>query len=307
MKILVTGSSGTIGTALCERLMKDGHEIVCVDWRENIWNKEINSKTIDVDLRDKEKVFTHLPKDIDMIIHFAANARVFNLIVDPTLAMDNIKTTFNMLEFARKNNIKKFLFSSSREVYGNMLKITRSEDEVCLENCESPYTASKITGEALIYAYQKCYDLDYIVVRFSNVYGKYDNSDRVVPLFIRQCKKGEDLKVFGRDKFLDFTYISDAIDAIILCIEKFEDGKNNTYNIASEESASIVRVAEFIKNKLQSDNEIIIEGNRTGEVVKYVADITKIKSKLGYKPKVGVDAGIMKSIDWYGKNTNGNI
>ncbi len=307
MKILITGSSGTIGTALCERLMKDKHEVVCVDWMDNIWNKEINSKTIDVDLRDIKKVFTELPKDVDMIIHFAANARVFNLVVDPDLALDNIKTTYNMLEFARKNNVKRFLFSSSREVYGNALKTTHNEDEVCLEDCESPYTASKITGEALIYAYRRCYDLDYIVVRFSNVYGKYDNSDRVVPLFIRQCKKGEDLKVFGKDKFLDFTYISDAIDAIILCIEKFENAKNDTYNIASEESASIMRVAEFIKNKLQSNNKIILEKNRTGEVVKYVADITKIKSKLRYKPKVGVDAGIMKSIDWYAENANRNI
>ncbi|HEY4526913.1 MAG TPA: SDR family NAD(P)-dependent oxidoreductase, partial [Candidatus Paceibacterota bacterium] len=118
-KILVTGSSGTIGTRLAETLLGEGFDIIGVDREPNTWNDAVNKKTIILDLRDKERVLKELPKDVDVVIHLAANARVFNLVVDPSLARDNFEMVFNVLEFARQNEIKNFMFSSSREVYGN--------------------------------------------------------------------------------------------------------------------------------------------------------------------------------------------
>jgi UDP-glucose 4-epimerase len=140
-KILVTGSSGTIGTRLCEKLLEKNYDIVGLDLKPNKWKKEINKITIIGDLCN---TIENLPKDIDLVIHLAANSRVYNLVLNPSLARDNFEMLFNILEFCRNNNIKKFIFASSREVYGNSNRIVHSEDEAYIKNCESPYTASKI-------------------------------------------------------------------------------------------------------------------------------------------------------------------
>ncbi len=168
--------------------------------------------------------------------------------------------------------------------------------------CESPYTASKILGESLIHSYHKCFSLNYVIVRFSNVYGMYDESNRVLPLFIKTAKKNKPLIVFSKDKILDFTYIDDAIDGILKIIEKFSKIKNNTFNIKSGKGTKILKVAQLIKKFLNSKSKIIIKENRPGEVVKYIADISKTKRLLCYKPKISIEDGIKKSIEWYNKN-----
>lgn len=300
-RILVTGSSGTIGTRLCERLLEEGYQIRGIDWKPNKWNKKIERHTLHYDLRDKS-IFNKISKDFDLIIHLAANARVYNLVKEPELARDNFETTFNTLDFARKNKIKRFMLASSRETYGNSEKIIHSEDEVRLENCESPYTASKISGEALIRAYHQCYGLDFIIFRFSNIYGMYDESDRVIPLFIKLTKEGKDLTIFGKEKFLDFTYIDDTVPGVLKAIENFKRVKNDVYNIGSGKGISILEVAKLLQEMMAGKNKIIIKENRTGEVVKFVANIAKARKKLGYQPKTDIKDGIKKSIQWYQQN-----
>ena len=301
MKILVTGSSGTVGTRLCEKLMEQGHEIVGVDWHKNKWKPEINKMTVNIDLRNPKKL-KKLPTDIDFIYHLAANARVYELVKEPDMALDNFVTTFNVLEFARKNNIKRIVFTSSREAYGNDEHEVHTEDMVRVDNCESPYTASKIGGEALVWSYIRCYGIDGIVTRLSNVYGMYDDSDRVVPLFIKQAKANEGMTVFGKDKCLDFTYIDDTISGLLLMLENFDSAKNNIYNLACEKGTTIVHLAEKIKELLGSSSEITIKDNRPGEVVQYVANVDKAREKLGYNPQTDFDEGIKRTIEWYQKN-----
>jgi len=300
--ILVTGSSGTIGTRLCEKLLSKGYNVIGCDWKPNKWNQLIDELTINVDLRDQEKVLELLPKNIDLVIHLAANARVYNLVVDPNLARDNFETLFNILEYTRLNGIKKFIFSSSREVYGNTDKIIHREDEAYIKNCESPYTASKIGGEALVHSYQQCYGIDIIIYRFSNVYGMYDETDRVIPLFIKLCKEGKDLNVYGKDKLLDFTYIDDTVEGMLSSISNFDSVKNDVFNLAYGQGTSIQEVAELIRQVLDTKNHIIIGENRTGEVVRYIADISKAKGRINYNPKTTISEGVEKTIEWYEKH-----
>jgi len=295
-KILVTGSSGTIGTRLCEVLIELGYDITGVDLKENKWHKYINDITILCDLRNKKDVLELPNKNYDLVIHLAANARVFNLVKDPSMARDNFEILFNTLEFAREKGIKKFIFASSREVYGNTQKIIHSEDESFIKNCESTYTASKIGGEALVHSYQQCYGIDFFILRFSNVFGMYDDKDRLVPLYINLAKKGEPLQVYGADKILDFTYIDDAISGIIKCIENFEKAKNEVFNLSHGEGSSII-----IRKQTGSSSEIKIESNRTGEIVKYIADISKAKKLLGYESNTSLEEGLKKTVDWYSK------
>jgi UDP-glucose 4-epimerase len=299
MHILVTGSSGTIGTRLCETLLRQNISVSGIDWVPNKWNTQLNSMTTVADLRDPS-VLESLPPDIDVIVHLAANARVYDLVEDPSKAHDNVTTTFNTLEWARKRGIKKFIFSSSREVYGNEQKRdTYSEDMVHVEHTESPYSASKLADEAFIHSYTRCYGIDHIILRFSNVYGMYDDSNRVVPLWFREAKAGTPLKVFGKDKCLDFTYIDDTVHGIIQAITSFDTAKNDTYNLAFGQGTTLLQVAEDIKRLLNSQSTLEIGVPRTGEVVRYTADISKAKQKLGYNPKTPYSEGIVKAMDWY--------
>ena len=297
-KVIVTGSSGMIGTRLCERLIDLGYDVTGIDVNKNKWSEKINNITIIGDLM-KNDFFESLPKDYDIIVHLAANARVHNLVINPKLALDNFNILFNTLEFARRSKINRIIFASSREVYGNSNHVIHSEDEAYVKNCESPYTASKIGGEALVHSYQQCYGIGFIIVRFSNVYGMYDSSDRLVPLFISRTKNNEDLYVYGKNKVLDFTYIDDSIEGILLAIKKFDDVKNDVFNIASGNGSAITEVAREIISQMNGKNKIILKENRKGEVIKYIADIWKAKEKLGYEPKISIRDGIKKSINWY--------
>lgn len=305
MKILVTGSSGTIGTRLCEKLLAAGHTVVGADWEPCQWKEEVEALRIDIDLRHAEE-FGKLPTDVELIIHLAANARVYELVEHPERAMDNFQDTFNILEFARKNGIKRLMFASSRETYGNIHLPEGqkySEDKAHFMTCESPYTASKIGGEALFEAYKRCYKMETIIWRFSNVYGMYDNSVRVVPLYFRQAKNNEAMKVFGRDKCLDFTYIDDCVGGIMLGIDKWDTAKNDTYNLAYGQGTTILHLAERMKELLGSTSTLDIGDARTGEVTHYIADISKAQRVLGYNPQTPFDRGIEKAVEWYKANT----
>ena len=296
-KILVTGCNGTIGTALCLRLLKEGYEVIGIDVHENKWEPEVSKITQIIDVKNKDEL-NALPTDIDIVIHLAANARVYDLVIEPDKALDNVITLFNILEYTRKTNGKRILFASSRETYGNQGKEILKEEDADFNTCESPYTASKFAGEAFVQGYRRSYGMKGVIVRFSNVYGKYDESNRVVPLFIRKMKAGQDIEVFGEEKCLDFTYITDAVDGVLSMINKFDEIDGEIINLAFGEGTKITKVAEIIKAQLGAHSNIHIKDNRLGEVIKYVGDITKAKALLGYHPQIPAEEGIRKAIQW---------
>ena len=267
-KILVTGSSGTIGTRLCERLLAEGYEVTGVDKKKNKWNPAVQKVTKIIDLRDARKASKVLPVDVDLIIHLAANARVHDLVIDPSMAHDNVAMTTTILEHVRTQKIPRLIFSSSREVYGNAERYIHKESDISVSRCESPYTASKIADEAMVWAYQRCYGIDTIIFRFSNVYGMYDESDRLVPLFIGRARRGDDLIVYGKDKILDFTYIDDTVEGMLSGIRNFDAAKNDTYNLAYGKGISLVEVAKEMKRLMSSKSKVDIRKSRVGEVVR---------------------------------------
>lgn len=296
--VLVTGSSGTVGTALVERLLAEGYVVYGADKVSNPWNQSVDDRTTLVDLQKEEDV-ADLPTDVDMIVHLGAHARVHRLVQKPELAMENIQMTFNVLKFARENDVPNVLFASSREVYGNTDRIVYDETATNTDASESPYTASKVSGEAMVKAFGECYGIGTCIVRFSNVYGRYDISDRVVPLFITESARGHDLTVYGSEKVLDFTYLDDCIDGVYRVIEQFPKVRGTTLNIASGRGSSLVELAEEINARTPLESDIIVKPSRTGEVSRYIADISRAKRILGYQPRYSLDDGLTETIDWY--------
>jgi UDP-glucose 4-epimerase len=243
------------------------------------------------------------PPDLDAVVHFAAHAKVHELVEQPDRALENITMTYNVLEFCRHNNLP-LIFSSSREVYGDIHRYITEESYADFAFTESPYSASKISGEALIYSYAQCYGLRYLVFRFSNVYGRYDNDlermDRVIPLFIRKISNREPITIYGEDKVLDFTYIDDCVSGVANGLERLVSGEinNHTINLAYGQGNSLVNMAKFIGEALGIEPNMLIEPARVGEVTHYVANIGKARALLDYQPTTSLRDGIHKAVAW---------
>lgn len=306
MRILITGSSGQIGTNLALRLIEHGHAVFGVDKRLNPWTDRFRYI-----LQDLAGTFAHFAggiggveyPEVDLVVHLAANAKVHQLVTEPHRAMENIQITYNVLEFCRQNALP-VVFSSSREVYGDIRRYLTEETQADFSFTESTYSASKISGEALIYSYARCYGLPYLVFRFSNVYGRYDNDlermERVIPLFIRKIALDEPITVYGRDKVLDFTYVDDCIDGILSGMQLLVSGQldRETINLAFGRGNSLLRLVELISAAVGRIPEVRVEPPRVGEVTHYVADIAKARALLGYEPRIPLEEGIPRTVDW---------
>jgi UDP-glucuronate 4-epimerase len=307
MRILVTGSSGQIGTNLAARLSRDGYEVFGVDKRLNTWTDEFRYL-----LQDLSGHYPSFPggiggveyPDVDLVVHLAAHAKVHQLVRQPHRALENAVMTFNVLEFCRQQKLP-IVFSSSREVYGDVHRFSTQEGQADFAFTESTYSASKIAGEALIYSYARCYGLPYIVFRFSNVYGRYDNDlarmVRVIPLFIHTMLRDEPVTVFGAEKTLDFTYVDDCVDGIVRGIERLLAGTvvNETINLAYGQGNTLVRAAELIADAVGVEPKITLAPPLLGEVTHYVADTSKARQLLGYGPSVPLDEGITRAVEWF--------
>ncbi len=307
MRILITGSSGQIGTNLGLQLLAAGHSVYGVDIRSNTWTDKIQTIVQDLSLpyRDFDAGINNVkyPDKLDAVVHLAAHAKVHALVEDPFCALQNINMTFNVLEFCRKNRIP-IILSSTREVYGDIHRYITEESYADFAFTESPYSASKISSEAFIYSYSKCYGLPYFVFRLSNVYGRYDNDlermERVVPLFIQKISNHETLTVYGENKTLDFTYVDDCVAGLIAGIELLVSGKekNHTINLAFGQGNTLITLAQYIGDILEVLPRIEVQPSRPGEVTHYIANIGKARALLGYNPETSLLEGIRKTIEW---------
>ncbi|HUZ82878.1 MAG TPA: NAD-dependent epimerase/dehydratase family protein [Gaiellaceae bacterium] len=310
MRILVTGSSGQIGTNLALRLLEDGHEVFGVDKRPNAWVGS-TFPTLLQDLAGHYSAFlggingVEYP-DVDLVVHLAAHAKVHQLVRQPHRALENTIMTFNVLEYARGLNLP-IVHSSTREVYGDVHRFEEYAEEAAdFAFTESPYSASKIASEAFIYSYARCYDLRYLVFRFSNVYGRYDSDlwrmDRVLPLWMHQLSRGEEITIFGGDqKVLDFTYVDDCVDGIARGVYALgaETAGNETINLAYGQGNTLVRAAELIAQELGVEPNINAAPSLLGEVTHYIADVRKAYDVLGWTPNTPLDDGIPMAVAWF--------
>jgi UDP-glucose 4-epimerase len=292
------------------RLLEDGHEVFGVDKRPNSWLPDAFPTL----LQDLAGHYSAYPggvngveyPDVDLVVHLAAHAKVHQLVRQPHRALENTIMTFNVLEYARGRNLP-IVHSSTREVYGDVHRFEEYAEEAAdFAFTESPYSASKIASEAFIYSYARCYDLRYLVFRFSNVYGRYDSDlwrmDRVLPLWMHQLSRGEKITIFGGDqKVLDFTYVDDCVDGIARGVYALAAGtaQNETINLAYGQGNTLVRAAELIADELGVAPTMDIRPSLLGEVTHYVADVRKAREVLGWTPQTPLEAGIPRGVAWF--------
>jgi nucleoside-diphosphate-sugar epimerase len=312
MRVLITGSSGQIGTNLGLRLLEAGHEVVGVDVRPNTWTDAIPTHVVDL-----AQLHPMTPESlgparigrVDAIAHLAAHAKVHALVERPLGALENHVMVTNALEYARLARAP-IVLASSREVYGN--GVARGapvpESAADFRGAPSPYAAMKLAGEALAASYRRCYGTPFAVIRFSNVYGRYDSDlerlERAIWVFAHGIRAGRPVTVYGAEKTLDFTYVDDAVDGLLRCLERLAAGDpgvlGETFNLAYGQGSRLVDIVRLIGSTLEEQVTMRVEESRPGEVTWYVADISKARERLGYAPQVPPGEGIPRALEWAG-------
>jgi len=309
---LVTGGAGFIGSNLCEAILEMGYKIRCFDnlstgKQENIdlFLDNPNYEFIKGDIRDLNTCIEAC-KGMDYVLHHAAWGSVPRSIELPLLYEDiNIRGTLNMMEAARQNGIKKFVYASSSSVYGDHPALPKKEGQE--GNLLSPYALTKRCDEEYGRLYTRLYGLDTYGMRYFNVFGRRQDPDgayaAVIPKFIKQLMNDEVPTINGDGKHSrDFTYVDNVIEANLKACKASHEVAGQAFNIAYGGREYLIDIFYDLCKALSKSIEPIFGPERAGDIKHSNADISKAKELLGYEPEWSFERGIKAAIDWYINN-----
>ena len=311
MKLLVTGGCGFIGSNFIRYILKKypDYEIINLDALTYSGNLE-NQRDIK---KEKRYRFVHgriddvdLVMDVlgraDYVVNFAAETHVDRSIHDAQpFILTNILGTHILLEGARTSSIKKFIHISTDEVYGTLEEKGKFTEETLL-NPNSPYAASKASGDMLAHAYHKTYGLPVVIVRPSNNYGYYQFPEKFIPLMITNLLLGKEVPVYGKgENIRDWLFVEDSCSAIDMVMHNGRAGE--VYNAGGD---SEVRNIELTRKVLaimgKGEEHIKFVKDRPGHDYRYALDNSKIERELQWRPSVNIDEGLEKTVKWYKDN-----
>lgn len=314
MKLLVTGGAGFIGSNFilywARKYPKD--EIFNVDkltYAGNLENlKEIESHKkyhfVKGDICDRQLVDSLMDK-VDTVVHFAAESHVDRSIEDPSpFIQTNVVGTYTLLESALKHKIKRFHHISTDEVFGALgLGTEEKFNEDTAYDPRSPYAASKAASDHLIRAYHVTYGLPITISNCSNNFGPYQFPEKLVALAVTNVLKGKKVTVYGDGLYVrDWLYVEDHIEALDLILKKGKIGETYFVGGLTEDISNIDLIKKILKIMGKDESFIEFVKDRPGHDRRYAIDWSKIKRDLGWKPKVTLDEGLAKTIQWYRDN-----
>ena len=294
MRCLVTGGAGFIGSNLVDRLIDDGHEVIVFDNLSTGQQKNINPKAkfFLVDIAHQPYFETNTMKDImsgvDVVFHMACLARVQPSIENPIeYHSANVNGTLNMLEVCRKYGVKRFVFSSSSSVYGDVEEKDLPTSENSKLNPMSPYALHKLVGEQYCKLYSELYQLETVSLRYFNVYGDRQPTSGayclVMGVFAQQRLKGEPMTINGDgEQRRDFTHVDDVVDANVRCMDYPLEMNGDVFNIGNGDNKSVNDIADLIGGD-RVNVEPVIEPKAT------LADNSKAEKLLGWKPTQNIE------------------
>ncbi|MGN0471553.1 MAG: SDR family oxidoreductase [Lachnospiraceae bacterium] len=309
---LVTGGAGFIGSNLCEALTDMGYSVRCLDnlstgKQENVdmLTDRSNYSFIRGDIRDLDTCMKAC-EGVDYVLNQAAWGSVPRSIEMPLLYEEiNIRGTLNMLEAARQQGVRKFVYASSSSVYGDHPVLPKVEGQE--GNLLSPYALTKRVDEEYAKLYTKLYGLDTYGLRYFNVFGRRQDPEgayaAVIPKFIRQLLHGEVPTINGDGKqSRDFTYIDNVIEANLRACLAPHEAAGNAFNIAYGGREYLIDIYYDLCRALGKNVEPNFGPDRAGDIKHSNADISKARKMLGYDPEYDFARGIELAIEWYRKN-----
>jgi len=297
MKVLVTGGAGFIGSHLVDEALEEGYDVVTIDNLNNgkLENLNKDAKFYKVDIVDIDNLSLVFEKEKpDYVIHLAAQISLRESLKNPIYdAEQNILGSINILECCRKFNVKKVVYASSAAVYGFPKYLPVDEKHPI--NPFSPYGVSKHTVEHYLQYYHENFEIGYIILRYSNVYGERQDplgEAGVIAIFIDKLKKGERPIIFGDgEQTRDFVYAKDVVEANLLALEK--ETENKVFNISTNTETSVNELFKKIKEIMNSNINPIYK-NPIKEVRNIRLDNSLAEKELNWKPKVELNEGLKK-------------
>lgn len=309
---LVTGGAGFIGSNLCEAILKLGYKVRCLDDLSTGKQKNVdlfldnpNYTFIKGDIKDLDTCMK-ATEGVDYVLNQAAWGSVPRSIEMPLFyCANNIQGTLNMMEAARQNGVKRFVYASSSSVYGDEPNLPKSEGRE--GNLLSPYALTKRCDEEWAKQYTKHYGLETVGLRYFNVFGRRQDPDgayaAVIPKFIKMLIHGQTPTINGDGKqSRDFTYIENVIEANLKACVAPSDAAGQAYNIAYGGREYLIDIYYGLTKALGVDIEPNFGPDRKGDIKHSNADISKARRLLGYDPDWSFECGIQAAIEWYKTN-----
>jgi dTDP-glucose 4,6-dehydratase len=311
MRILTTGGCGFIGSNFIRHILSTypDYAIINLDALTYAGNPE-NLRDVEGDSRytfvKGEIGDSSLLKDImggvDSVVHFAAESHVDRSIADAhPFLVTNVIGTYTMLEAAKNASIPRFLHISTDEVYGALGESGKFTEETPLMP-NSPYSASKASGDMLVRAYHETFGFPSIIIRPSNNYGPFQFPEKLIPLMITNLFEEKPVPVYGEGRNVrDWLYVEDTCSAIDLILHKGKPGE--VYNVGGNGERRNIEIVRHVLEILGRDEtSITFVKDRPGHDYRYALDIAKMERELGWRPSVDVETGLKKTIDWYRDN-----
>ncbi len=312
MKVLVTGACGFIGSHLCGHLLEHGHDVIGIDNLSGKYEKRAYTENISIikkyprgvfakaDVLDRKKILALSGKGITHIVHLAAKTGIRDSITDPEAYFSvNVLGTKNVLDLAVKDGIINVVLASTSSVYGkNPLPF---REDMPTNTPLSPYAASKISMEALAHSYHNIHNLPIIILRFFTVYGPRGRRDMAIYRFTEQISKGKPVHVFGDGSTKrDFTYVDDIIFGVTAAMNSGPGF--NIYNLGCSRPIALNNIISLIEKNLGKKAELILEPARPEDVNATLADIIKANKGLRYYPKIQIEEGLKRFVEWFRKH-----
>ncbi len=301
MKILVTGGAGFIGSHLVDKLIELGHRVMVIDNLTTGKKTNINPKAqfYEMDINDEKLNAIFEKQKPEYVFHLAAQIDVRKSVEDPFYdARANIMGTINLLSICKNLRVKRFIFSSSGGViYGDTENPAVEEDP---PKPISPYGVAKLAGEGYVKCSSEWEDIDYIILRYANVYGPRQDPKGeagVISIFIEQIMRGEKSFLYGFGKLeRDYVFVDDVVQANIASLEK---GSRSTYNIGTSIATSVNDIYRMISAIAKKENEKELAPKRPGEIERNVLNIDKAKAELQWEPEVSLENGLIRTHKWF--------
>ena len=301
--VLVTGGAGFIGSHLVDALLERGARVRVLDnlstgRRENLAHCRERIELVEGDLRDLATC-RRACEGIDLVFHEAALGSIQRSIDDPATTMAiNVGGTVNLFTGARDANVRRVVYASSSSVYGDSTTLPKKEGEE--GSALSPYAASKVMNEDVAAVFGRCYGMEFIGMRYFNVYGPRQDPDgpyaAVIPRFFKAYASGQAPLIYGDgEQSRDFTFVADVVAANLLAAVASENALGRAYNIAGQQRTSVNELARVVREAFGGGPEPRHEPARAGEVRHSAADVSLARQELGFVPEVKLPEGISRS------------